>query len=327
MSAGLDLAYDEDQEAIRSAVDRFCTQHAVEDQARLSGQAFPRTLWRQLAELGVFYPAAPEHPEAGGALAVCAISETLGQHVFPGPIAATYCAIQVLHGDAASAVLDGHALVSLSSAGSTLLPWGTEADLFLVVDGDRIARGETPDAAEPIATLGGETWGRARLKPDATLPASARALIIGNIATAAYLTGAAWQLLRATSNHAATRKQFGKTLGEFQAVAHPLADCAIGLTAAQTLARAAACSFDDRATDSALQQARSLAAAAALSARRASLGTAFACHQVFAGIGITLEGPVYHVSRRIRQVASTPPGGGRERDILLNEIGLGGEAP
>jgi alkylation response protein AidB-like acyl-CoA dehydrogenase len=148
-------------------------------------------------------------------------------------------------------------------------------------------------------------------------------LIIGNIATAAYLTGAAWQLLRATSTHAATRKQFGKTLGEFQAVAHPLADCAIRLTAAQTLARAAACSFGECGTDSGLYQATSLAAAAVMSARRASLGTAFACHQVFAGIGITLEGPVFHVSRRIRQVASTPPGGDRERDILLNEIGLG----
>lgn len=323
MSAGLDLAYNEDQEAIRSAVDRFCTQQGVEDSARLSGQPFPRSLWLQLAELGAFYPAAPEHTEAGGALAVCAIAETLGQHVFPGPVAATYFAIQALHGEMASAVQDGHALVSLSSAGSTLLPWGTEADLFLIVDGDTIARGETPDAVEPIATLGGETWGRAQLKMEGILPTSPRAFIVGNISTAAYLSGAAWQLLRATSNHAATRNQFGKTLGEFQAVAHPLADCAIGLTAAQTLVRAAACSFDDGDAGSGLHQAKGLAAAALMSARRASLGTAFACHQVFAGIGITLEGPVFHISRRIRQVASTPPTGARERDILLNEIGLG----
>lgn len=323
MSAGLDLAYNEDQEAIRSAIDRFCAQHAVEDHARVSGHAFPRKLWRQLAEQGVFYPAAPGHPEAGGALAVCAISETLGQHVFPGPVAATYCAIQVLHGDIASDVLDGHALVSLSTAGSTLLPWGTEADLFLIADGDAIARGHAPDAVEPVATLGGETWGRAPLRTDAVLPGSDRAFIVGNVSTAAYLAGAAWQLLRNTSAHAATRKQFGKTLGEFQAVAHPLADCAIGLTAAQALARAAACSFDDRSGDGGLQQAGSLAAAALLSARRASLGTAFACHQVFAGLGITLEGPVFHISRRIRQLASTPPFGGREREILLNEIGLG----
>jgi len=323
MKVGLDLAYNEDQEAIRSAIDRFCIQHSVEDTARVSGQAFPRKLWLQLAELGAFYPAAPGHPEAGGALAICAISEALGRHVFPGPIAATYCAVQVLHGEAASAVLDGHSLVSLSTAGSTLLPWGTEADLFLIVDGDAIARGRTPDTVESIATLGGETWGRALLETDAILPTSPRAFIVGNVSTAAYLVGAAWQLLRSTSAHAATRKQFGKALGDFQAVAHPLADCAIGLTAAQTLARAAACSFDDCKASGELQHARCIAVAALMSARRASLSTAFACHQAFAGIGITLEGPVFHISRRIRQLASTPPSGGRERDILLDEIGLG----
>jgi alkylation response protein AidB-like acyl-CoA dehydrogenase len=323
MSAGLDLDYNEDQGAIRTAIDRFCTQHSVAQSARLSGEALPRNLWQQLAELGAFYPAAPGYPEAGGALAVCAIAETLGQHVFPGPIAATYFAIQALRGEAAAAVLDGHSLVSLSSAGSTLLPWGTEADLFLVVDGGAIARCHTPNSVEPIATLGGETWGRALLQKDSLLPGCHRAFIVGNISTAAYLAGAAWQLLRSTSAHAATRKQFGKALGDFQAVAHPLADCAIGLTAAQTLARAAACSLDTCDADGELQQAKSLAAAAIMSARRASLSTAFACHQVFAGIGITLEGPVFHISRRIRQLASTPPSGARERDILLNEIGLG----
>lgn len=323
MSAGLDLAYNEDQEAIRAAIDRFCTQNWVEDSARLSGQPLPRKLWRQLAELGAFYPAAPAHPEAGGALAVCAISEVLGQHVFPGPIAATYCAIQVLNSEDATGLQDGDTLVSLSSAGSTLLPWGTEADLFLIADGDRIARGHAPDYIEPVATLGGDTWGRALLKVGEILPHPGRAFIIGNLSTAAYLAGAAWRLLRNTSTHAATRKQFGKTLGEFQAVAHPLADCAIGLTAAQTLARAAACGFDDTGTDGNLQQARKHAAAALMSARRASLATAFACHQVFAGMGITLEGPVFHISRRIRQLASTPPTGTAERDVLLNEIGLG----
>ena len=93
MASGLDLSYNEDQEAIRAAIDRFCTQHNVADIARQSDAPFPRELWRQLAGQGAFYPASPENPEAGGALEVCAISETLGQHVFPGPIAATYLAI------------------------------------------------------------------------------------------------------------------------------------------------------------------------------------------------------------------------------------------
>jgi hypothetical protein len=151
------------------------------------------------------------------------------------------------------------------------------------------------------------------------LQGSGRGLVIGNIVTAAYLSGAAWRLLESASEHAATRRQFGKSLGEFQAVTHPLADCAIGLTAAQTLARAAACSFDSGAA----REAAHLAAGALVAARRTSLKTAFDCHQVFGGIGVTLEGPAFHVSRRIRQLASSPPTGTREQELLLAQAGLG----
>lgn len=322
MAAGLDFSFNEEQEAIRTAIDRFCTQHAVVELARQSGQAFPRALWRELAELGAFAPAAPGNCAAGGALEVCAISETLGEHVFPGPIPATYLAIQVLDPKNVTELIEGRALLSLSSAGSTLLPWGTEADLFLIIDATEIAMAAVPHHVQPVSTLGGEVWGREMLKINETLSGANRGFVIGNISTAAYLAAAAWRLLKDASAHAATRKQFGKTLGEFQAVTHPLADCAIGLTAAQTLTRAAACSFDSAGTGE-LHEASCLAAGAVMSARCASLNAAYVCHQVFAGIGITLDGPAFHISRRIRQLASAPPTGTREQDLLLNAAGLG----
>jgi Acyl-CoA dehydrogenase, C-terminal domain len=177
----------------------------------------------------------------------------------------------------------------LSSADNTLLPWGMEADLFLIVGASDIARATVPARIEPVPTLGGETWGRAMLEMEETLPGASRAFIIGNISTAAYLASAAWRLLRDASAYATVRKQFGKTLGEFQAVTHPLADCAIGLSAAQTLARAAACNFDSAASGE-LHEASCLAAGAMMSARRASLA---------------------------------PPAGAREQDLLLNATGLG----
>jgi alkylation response protein AidB-like acyl-CoA dehydrogenase len=317
----LNFEYSEDQAAIHAAVDRFCVQRDMARVARESRQPFPRELWQELAGLGVFYPAAPGHPEAGGALEICAIAEALGRHVFPGPIAATYIAIQVLLQDAAEGLLDGTDLVSLSSTGSTLLPFGPDANVFLASDGHYIAKARVPDEIEPVAMLGGDTWGRATLSVDKTLPGAEHAFVIGNVVTAAYLAAAARQLLDEASAYAATRRQFGKALGEFQAVSHPLADCAIGLRAAQTLARAAAANFDGDTAN--LQQATDYAAAALLSARRASLQTAFVCHQVFAGIGITLEGPAFHISRRIRQLASTPPAGMREQELLLAQNGLG----
>ena len=60
--------------------------------------------------------------------------------------------------EASGSVIDGRALVSLSSAGSTLLPWGTEADLFLIVGAADIARAHAPD---PIAA--GADTGRRNL--------------------------------------------------------------------------------------------------------------------------------------------------------------------
>ncbi len=319
--SGLSFDYGEEQDAIRASADRFCAQHAVREQARSTSAPFPRALWQQLAELGAFTLLLPG--DAGGALSMCAILETLGGHLFPGPLAATYTALQVLSADTAAGVIDGRLLVSLSASGETLLPFAPDADLFLTVDGEQITMAHPPEYIEPVATLGGETWGRAPLTTAAPGQHAARALLVGNLASAAYLCGAGWHLLHDACSHAATRRQFGKTLGEFQAVSHPLADCAIALSAAQSLTRAAASAFDlsTAQCDDAWQQARHQGAGAVLSARRASLATAHVCHQVFGGIGITLEGPAFHVSRRIRQLASVPLAGQRERDVLLAAAG------
>lgn len=319
MSAGLDLDFNEDQEAVRAAVDRFCTQKDVENTARQSGKPFPRQLWRDLAEIGVFYPAAPRHESAGGATELCAMAEVLGRHVFPGPVAATCLALHVLEEPETAGLLDGSSLVSLSTTESTLLPYGPDANLFLIATSTGLALAHPPDQVETVETLSGETWGRALLKINKPLVESRRALVIGNIVTAAYFAGAAWHLLKVASEHTATRKQFGKSLGEFQAVTHPLADSAIGLTGAQTLARSAACSFDCDDLD----ESGRLAAGALFAARRSALDTAFTCHQVLGGIGVTLEGPAFHITRRIRQLASSPPAGVREREQLLADAGLG----
>ncbi|MDX1735388.1 MAG: acyl-CoA dehydrogenase family protein, partial [Halioglobus sp.] len=236
-----------------------------------------------------------------------------------GPLAATYSALQLLRGDEAGKVMAGNCVVSLVPPGSTLLPYGPDADLFLVCSADSICRATAAGTIAGVPTLGGELWGRADMVPGETFADCADALLLGNIANAAYLAAAARRLLDTTCEHAATRRQFGRTLGEFQAISHPLADCAIGLSAAQTLARAAACHFDD-ADDS---RARQLAAAAAMSARRHALQTAYTCHQAFGAVGVTLEGPVFRLSRRIRQVASQLVYGVREETYVLADADPG----
>ncbi len=143
------------------------------------------------------------------------------------------------------------------------------------------------------------------------------------------MAAAGTALLRSTSEHAATRTQFGRAIGEFQAVAHPLADCSMRLCAATALARNAAFVYDSEVVQGEEQEgeggadaARFLAGAARLSANAAALEAAYVCHQVFGANGITLEGPVFHYSRRIRQLASQPPGDAGLRERMLAEFGL-----
>jgi alkylation response protein AidB-like acyl-CoA dehydrogenase len=122
------------------------------------------------------------------------------------------------------------------------------------------------------------------------------------------------------SAHAAVRKQFGTPIGDFQAVAHPLADCSIRLAGATALARWAAFQLDAEG----VAAARVDAAAAQLCAAEAAVEAVHVCHQVFGAIGITLEGPAFHVSRRILQLASQAPTRETARAALVEEFALTG---
>jgi hypothetical protein len=241
--------------------------------------------------------------------------ESLGAAVFPGPFAATFLATQVVDAADRARIASGEAVVSLGSP--PLMPFAPVADLFLVVTRDALHRATPSGAIEPVETLGGEPWGRVVLETGAALRVDDRAWALHDTALATYAAAAGHALVRATAEHARARTQFGRPIGDFQAVAHPLADAKIRLDSAATLARTAAYAWDANAAD-----ARPRAAAARLSATRAGLDAAHTCHQLFGAIGITTEGPVFHVSRRLRQLASQPPHPDAARDALLARHGL-----
>lgn len=311
MSAGIDLAPDDGQQAIHDALARFCNERLVE------GAVFTRALWQELAGLGVLALATPEGE--GGAAEIIVALEALGAAAFPGPLAATFLAGAALSEAERAGLRNGATIVSVGTP--PLMPWAPYADFFLAVEGEALWRAEPTGAVEPVETLGGEPWGRVALSRGEALEANPRAFALHDLALAAQLAGHGDALLDAATEHARTRVQFGRTLGEFQAVAHPLANARMRLDGARTLARAAACAWDDEEEGSA--RSRALASAARASARGAALEAAHVAHQTFGAIGITVEGPAFRISRRIRQLASQPPtetdSGGR--DALLASIG------
>jgi alkylation response protein AidB-like acyl-CoA dehydrogenase len=313
VTAALDLAFDDAQQAIADSLAQFCAERFPAQAVKALENRFPEEAWRELAALGVLALATPEGD--GGAAELVAALEALGRAVFPGPLVATCFATQLLPPEDRARVVAGDAVVSVGQG--DLWPWAPRADLFVLVEGERAFRCRPTRALVPLETLGGEPWGRAPVERLEELGDTARAHSLHDLALAAYLAAAADGLVEATAEHARTRRQFGRPIGEFQAVAHPLADCHVALAGVRALARAAAFRFDTGAAD-----ARATAAAARVAAQRAGVEAAHTCHQLFGAQGITLEGPVFHVSRRIRQLASQPPGAAGSREALLARFGV-----
>ena len=314
----LDLAFDDVQQAIHDAASQLCRDQCSDAVVKAASGSFASGLWKAMAELGILALATPDGD--GGACELVAAVEALGRAVFPGPVAGSICAAQLLPPREREAVTSGVAVVSLGRP--PLMAWAPAARLFIEIEGQfaHLARPRGP--IEPVETLGGEPWGRVELVRTAPLGDARRALALYDIALAAYLAAAGTRLVEDAAEHARTRKQFGRAIGEFQAVAHPLADAWVQLAGAATLARAAAFRFDHAGGESPGQDAIAAAGAARLSAARAAALAAQICHQVFGAIGITLEGPVFHVSRRIRQLASDPDRDAPARAAVLATYGL-----
>jgi len=115
---------------------------------------------------------------------------------------------------------------------------------------------------------------------------------LGALLRLGQMAGALDRVLQSCLDHAASRSQFGKTLGQFQAIQHQIAVLAEECAAVGCVAQAAF-----RAAD--LGDAGLEIAAGKLRANRAAgLATAIA-HQVHGAIGFTHEHDLHRATRRL----------------------------
>lgn len=133
-------------------------------------------------------------------------------------------------------------------------------------------RGEAP-AATSNSDIDAEVW--------------AHATTAGRIALAAELIGCVQAMLELAVRHARDRRQFGTSIGSFQAVKHKLAEVAVATEAAVGVLDAVVLSPSSLAG----LTVKSLAGAAA------RLGMKH-CLQVLGGIGFTWEHPYHQLHRR-----------------------------
>ncbi|WP_461084453.1 acyl-CoA dehydrogenase family protein [Streptomyces deserti] len=255
------------REALRAAVDGpGRAQRTGAEPGVVAPPRLDRALWRELGEAGFF---ALRLPEADGGVglglpeAVLAFEEA-GRALLPGPLVATHLAAGAVPGAAT-----GETVVTAVQGG--LVEWLARAD---VVRGD--AGGAVPlRSVDPLTPLHRVPGRAAAVDPVAVL------------LTAAEQLGTATRACELAVQHARARKQFGRPVGAFQAVAHLCAGMLVRVETARAAVYAAAVTADpaDIAT------ARLLADEAAVRGARD-------CLQVHGGMGFTWESDVHlHLKR------------------------------
>ncbi len=306
----LRLSYDDEQLALQGSIDGYCRRAGTGPLFAVD-QPLPAGFWEGLAELGVL--GLGTETGGGGALEIVAAMETLGAHGAPGPLVGTYTATSLLGSAEVERIASGTTLVSVGQG--ELFPWAPVADVFVEIDGDSAWRVEPSEVVDTVETTATEPWGRFRPTRLELLDSAVTALARAEIAIAAYAVGAAQQLLDLAADYARDRVQFNKPIGAFQAVSHPLAIGAMRVNASRILTRGAAQQLDRGGPDAAVA-----AATARLSAVGSTTAVGYQAHQAFGAIGFTLEGPVVHLSHRIRQVGLLPPHQSRSRCLVLQPL-------
>jgi alkylation response protein AidB-like acyl-CoA dehydrogenase len=281
-----------------------------------------RALWDSLVSFGALEVGGED---GLGAVELCLVARALGARLasapFLGSVAVRYAGLRVddaktvsiallepgsgwdpatvrttldagvLHGEKTAvehiAEVDRLAVIA-SRAGATVL-----ALIPCDARGVNTRLGDSLDGTVPLgsATLDGVEIPGDSLEDAASVD---RVITAGALLAAAEATGAAGGILDEARGYAAERRQFGRTIGSFQALRHLLADMYVRHASAWSTVLYAAASLDDEAEDAA--QTVSIAKAyVARSAREVAHGAM----QVFGGIAFTEEHPAHRFLRRI----------------------------
>ncbi len=184
--------------------------------------------------------------------------------------------------------------VAMTSAGNgSPVRYGAHARSLLVLDADEASWITLePGDAEPVRSSFGYPMGRVRSgSGDSFGPGSGeRMRNWWRVALAAEAVGTMDAALSVTIDYVKQRRQFGRTIGSFQAVQHRLAECAVLLEGSRWLAREAAC----------LGAPAQAAAAAAAHATAAANRVFTETHQVSGAIGYTREHDLHVWSMRLQ---------------------------
>lgn len=290
----MDFELTDDQVALRDGIRSFLDGRAPLESLHpleLAGGAIDRSLWAELAGMGVF---SLRNDGFGTADAVLAFAE-LGRALTPGPLVATHLAAS-LPGALGTGAADGSRVVGIVAETEpvTVVEHLDSLDDLLVLSTTGIARIEPKDVAATLAersldALTPVSIVTADLPPGEVVADAAAAagwVTDGMILTAALQLGICEATVELGSRYALERRQFDRPIGQFQAVKHLLADMLTRTEVARAAVYAAGVTRDGRGDGS---STASTAAAAKILAGDGALFCAKTCIQVHGGMGFTWE--------------------------------------
>jgi len=299
------IAIGDDQQLLADAVARFAAERCTPAVARAAiesdGTLLP-PFWHDLKALG-WLDHAPDDGLGFAQLAV--VLEALGRAVAPGPILSTAWASALLGsapaGTAAVALHEGDPVLGGAVADGVVMPRG---DRWFVIEGGERTAVRALDGTQSLARVapsegssGTELLGLNREQVEA----------IGITLAAAEAAGGASWCVDTAAAYAKDRRQFGRPIGQFQAVKHRCADMLVRLEQARAVAWDAAAALDG--PDPFGPEASIATAAAGAIALDAFVEVAKDCIQVLGGIGFTWEHDAHLYLRRavaLRQLFGGP---------------------
>ncbi len=304
----------EQQQLVDLVADLF-GDHVSADVVTAATSGHDADVWRRIVEVGALDMALAEDDDALSLLDLALLAEQHGRFLTPAPLLEVWVAARLLAsvgalGDTVDvdALASGSRIVTLAlrpaqDGSAALVPGGSVADDALVLVGDRLVLTPLADRATPVDNLGFLPLADVVVVDDATVvaegPAAVEAYAVAvdewRSLTASALVGAAAKALELAVDYVKVRKAFGRPVGQFQSVAHALADRATEVHGAELLAREAAWAAAEQPT-----RFPSLAAMALAFAGETAVATTRDALHFHGGYGFMLEYPVQLYFRRVR---------------------------
>lgn len=309
----MQLELNEDQQMLVDSFSKlFAEESSIERVREAEGKGHDPALWAALAEMGTFAMRLPGD-DGFGLFEAWLAMEQAGSALATGPIAETIVATRALAEFESSATLAeqaaaGEVVLSLAlqpavAGQEQLVPGAAVADAILFIEGDTLRIARRDASSEPPANHAGEgldlvdlaALGRNEViaEGEAAVTAWQSACEELKLLTSARLCGMAKTALENTGVYVCEREQFGRPIGSFQAIAHPLADSITDVEGARLLAWSAIKGLADGADDAA-----ALISGAWWWAARSARKAVMRCLHSMGGYGLSEEYDIQIYHRR-----------------------------